>query len=73
VLRIEDGEITSFQNNEYSDVWQGPTGGLGVFYTWMVENFPEDERAESFYYNYTDQANLDFWKQYIPLFLADSD
>jgi hypothetical protein len=42
-----------------------------VFYEWMVENYPED--AESFYYNYRDEANLDFWKKYIPLLLESEE
>lgn len=41
-----------------------------MFYEWLVENYPDEEYAESWHYNYTDEENLDFWKQYIPLLLA---
>ena len=64
-LAIVDGEVTSFTNKENTNAWQGE--GLGMFYQWMIENYPAD--AEGFYYNYTDEANLNFWKKYMPLFL----
>ena len=69
-LQIRDGVVVWYDNIEFSDEWQGDGGGLERFHDWMVENHPED--AESFYYNYTDEANLDFWKEYIPL-LLDSE
>jgi hypothetical protein len=70
-MAIVDGEVTSFIHLQHSDAWQAEGGGLGMFYKWMVVNHPED--ADSFYYNYTDQANLDFWKTYMPLFLASEE
>jgi hypothetical protein len=72
-LRIDDGVITQFADNAQTDAWHGEGGGLDMFYVWMVENYPDEERAENFYYNYTDEANLDFWKQYIPLLLASPE
>ena len=44
--------------------------GLGVFYHWLLKNYPDEEQAERWHYNYTDEENFDFWKQYIPLLLA---
>ncbi|HEX2369351.1 MAG TPA: hypothetical protein VHM94_08980 [Acidimicrobiia bacterium] len=63
--------MTSYTNNQFSDEWQAEGEGLDRFYLWMVENHPED--AESFYYNYADEANLNFWKKYIPLLLASEE
>ena len=71
-FRIVDGVVVDYSDDEFSDDWQGDGGGLERFHDWMVENFPAEDRAESFYYNYTDEANLEFWKEYIPL-LLDSE
>jgi hypothetical protein len=70
-LSITDGEVTSYANNEFSDEWQAEDGRLYMFHNWMIENHPED--AEDFYYSYTDEADLNFWKKYIPLLLASED
>jgi hypothetical protein len=67
-LRIADGEVISYTNHEFSDEWQAEDGGLYMFFGWMIENHPED--FDGAYYNYGGEANLNFWKKYIPLFLA---
>jgi hypothetical protein len=69
-LLIADGEVTSYTNNEFSDEWEAEDGALGMFFNWMIENHPEDRRR---HYNYTDEANLNFWKKYIPLLLASEE
>lgn len=69
-MRVVDAEIVDFVIDEASDAWQREGGGLDLFYQWLVENYPDEDRAETFEYHYTDEENLDFWKQYIPLLLA---
>jgi hypothetical protein len=67
-LRIANGEVTSCRDNAFTDEWEAEDGGLWMFFNWMIENHPKD--ADSFYYNYMDETNLNFWKKYIPLLLA---
>jgi hypothetical protein len=70
-LRIADGEVTSYRNNEFSDEWQADGEGIHTFHLWMTENHPEG--YDGFYYTYTDEANLNFWKKNIPLLLASEE
>jgi hypothetical protein len=69
ILRINDGRITSFTNDEVTKEWH-EGGALDLFYEWMVTNYPDEVRVENFFYHYSDEANLDFIKEYIPLLLA---
>jgi hypothetical protein len=69
ILRINDGRITSFTNDEATKEWH-EGGALDLFYEWMVTTYPDEVRVENFYYHYSDEANLDFIKEYIPLLLA---
>ncbi len=68
-VRIADGEVTSYQNNEYGDEWED--GGLDMFYVWAIANHPDD--FDGAYYNYRGDLNLDVWKKYIPLLLASEE
>jgi hypothetical protein len=70
-LRVEDGVVVDYSNHAFTDEWQGD--GIGRFYDWLTENYPDEERAETFRYNYSDEANLDFWKEYIPLLLESEE